>query len=135
MFGRARAELRKRRNSPADTRATRNRAVSPAPDSVIVTLLIAAIESKTSFCVRQSRKFAVATPLRRPPGGFSNTSTIRSGLAYGSGRRSTPSTKLKIELVAPIPSARTAMAVRLYAGDRQSDRTASRRSCCIVSLR
>ena len=65
---------------------------------------------------RQSRKFCVWITLVRPDGWRSQTITRRSGSAKGSGRSSTAFTTLKIAVVAPMPSASTAMAVTAKAG-------------------
>ena len=66
-----------------------------------------------------------------------STGTRRASEAHDqnvSGRKSTPSTKLKIALVAPMPRARTAMVIAEYPGLRISIRSASRMSWRIVSL-
>jgi hypothetical protein len=94
----------------ADTRATRINVGSPVPESVIERPVIAATPVNDELWLRQSRKFIADTTLMPPPGGFSHSSRIRSGSGYGSGFRSTPSTKLKMALLAPMPRASVRMA-------------------------
>ena len=53
-----------------------------------------------------------------------HVSTTRSGSAKGSGSSSTPLTTLKIDVLAPIPSAIVKMATNVKPGLRRSERTA-----------
>ena len=64
----------------------------------------------------------------RRAGGFSSTRTIRSALAYGSGLRRTPSTKLKMAVFAPMPIASVRMATIVKAGLLRRVREAYERS-------
>ena len=77
---------------------------------------MAEISLKERLRARQSRKFCVWITLARPNGCRSQTITRRSGSAKGRGRSSTAFTTLKIAVVAPMPSASTAIAVTREAG-------------------
>jgi hypothetical protein len=85
----------------------------------------AAIVAKLVVPARQSRKLAVDTPpLSAPSGDLSSSETICSGLSYGSGRSSTPSTMLKIAAFAPTPSASVRTAASANVGCFRSVRVA-----------
>ena len=63
--------------------------------------------------------------------------TRRSGAAYGSGRSSVASTRAKIALLAPMPSARVAAAISVNAGAFLSCRSANEmswRSSSIITI-
>jgi len=64
-------------------------------------------------------------PLRPPTVGVTNESFINSpGFAYGSGRRMSTLTALKIAVVAPMPMASVSTATAVNAGRRASPRAA-----------
>ena len=61
----------------------------------------------------QSRKLSVEITFRSPCGGFSITRTMRPASRYGSGYNSTPSTKLKMAVLAPMLIASVRIAVEV----------------------
>src|SRR6185437_1872379 len=65
----------------------------------------------------------------------SNICTSWSGCAYGSGASMSASTRLKMAVLAPIPSASTSTARIVNPGVRRSMRKAKRRSCPISPIR
>src|SRR5689334_1805279 len=87
------------------------------------------MKSKTVLSRCQSRKFNVEMPLRSAFGGRSRTLTIRSAFSYGRGLSRTPSTKLKIAVLAPIPNASVSRATIAKPGLRASIRALYRKSC------
>ena len=64
---------------------------------------------------------------------FARTAMTRAGSEMPGGDSRAWFTRPKMAEFAPIPSASTAMAVRLNTGFRPSARTATRKSCSIVS--
>src|SRR3954451_16817682 len=93
----------------------------------------AAIPSNDWLSRCQSRKFAgdnekVAIPGNVDCGGIWNGRTSRSGSLNGSGRSSTALTMLKMAVLAPMPSARTAATANAYDGVRTNTRSAWRTS-------
>ena len=114
---------------PADTRDTRMSVGSPRPVSVIGPPVVAATDVNEELWLFQSRKFIADTTLLPPPGGFSQSRRIRSGSGYGSGFRRTPSTKLKMALLAPMPSASVRMATTAKPGAFKRPRMPYRTSC------
>jgi hypothetical protein len=69
-------------------------------------------------------------PFSRPIA-WSLTTTRRSGVPYGRGRRSTAFTMLKTAALTPIPTARAAAVVRVKRGWRSNLRTAEPTSLCM----
>src|SRR5581483_1021684 len=76
----------------------------------------AATSSKTRVCCRQMLYLGTEAPGNAPCGVFVCRVTMRSGSGKASGFRSTVSTTLKMAVLAPIPSARAAMAVMVKPG-------------------
>ena len=68
-----------------------------------------------------STKFRVVVELVVVAVGVSQTRTMRSGSGKGSGLNSTPSTRLNIAVLAPMPSASTLMATSVNTGSRRSE--------------
>src|ERR1700681_2330738 len=64
---------------------------------------------------------------------FAHTQTTRAGSRYGSGRRRTPLTTLKIAAFAPMPSASVTRATTVrpgrFASLRKAKETSSQKSC------
>jgi hypothetical protein len=89
---------------------------------------MAAIERKALFCSLQSAKFRGDTRLWTCPGDRSHSIASSPGLANGSGRNNTLSTRLKIALLAPMPIARTATTTAANPGVRRRVRRANRKS-------
>ena len=63
-----------------------------------------------------------------PSGGFSQTRRMFCGSGYGSGLSSTPSTKLKMAVFAPMPSASVSTATAVKPGAFSSERRPYRTS-------
>jgi len=86
----------------------------------------------------QSKKFAGRTGMGPPPVSASFVSQIltrRSGRGYGAPCSRTVLTRLKIAVLAPIPSTSVATMTIDSAGLRRVTRRAYRRSCCQPSIR
>ena len=103
----------------------------PSIDIAAFQPVIAAAEAKISRCCCQSRTLpGDAHSSAGPPRAVTSCQTMTScrASAYGSGRRRTPFTRLKIEVVAPIPTARARITVIVKPGVRARVRKTKRRS-------
>jgi hypothetical protein len=97
---------------------------SPVPPRVKRVLARADMLAKAGACARQSRKSG-SEALSRPMVGWRPQIRItRSGWRNGRGRSSTPSTALKMAVLAPMPSASVSIAVRAKTGCCRSERSA-----------
>ena len=88
-----------------------------------------AMSSNTVFCSRQSRKLGQATEAFSYCGCRSQSCIRPSASEYGSGFSKTPLIMLKIEVVAPIPTARVRTATNVNPSRLRIIRNAKRTSC------
>ncbi len=101
--------------SKKSPRTKRTRMISgrSIPVSVRNVDMMSPNDSNVRFRSRQSRKFGIEVEIEKPRGLITSGVTSSAGSCTGSGSSSTPFTMLKIDVLAPIPSAIviTAMAV------------------------